>query len=84
MNVDLNNMQRQTINAYNSVVRFLNSYQPDAFGKIEIDAHKLAEKMREVQNNLAFFGGLVDEKSQKCYWDIKPEAQIHELNWNED
>lgn len=84
MSVNLNNMQRQTINSYNAVVRFLNSYQPDAFGKVEVDANKLSEKLREVHNNLAFFGGLVDDKSEKCYWEVNPEAEIKELKWEEE
>lgn len=84
MEVNLNNMQRQTINSYNSVINLLNKCKPDEWGKIEVNANELANELRDLHNNLAFVGGLIDPKTQQSYWDVKPDADIKSLEWDED
>jgi len=76
MNVDLTNLQRQTINAYNDLIKFLNKAQIDEDGFIKIYANELDHKLTQVHNNLAFVGGLFVGEEVKSLWEVEPNLHI--------
>lgn len=75
MNVDLTNLQRQTIHAYNDLVKFLNKCKLDD-GFLEVYAQQLDHKLTFLHNNLAFIGGIYVGEEVKSLWEVEPDLHI--------
>ncbi len=84
MNLSLNGLQENTIEAYNDLVEYLNKNKPNENGFVQIDSSKMDYLLRSLHNNLVYLGGVIDPETQKSIFEGKDVGYLKTLNWEDD
>lgn len=70
MDIDLFSLQKQTIESYNRLIRFLKRCNKNpGSGYVQVNGNELEKHLELLHGNLAFVGSIIDPDTGKSFLD---------------